>query len=75
MFTTAQAVSGVRLSVYNNAVRSHTHLQCTCTVHFLIVHFLLYSPSQVDTIDQPALRTRAFFWEVGIGRLAPLVGR
>lgn len=47
MWKAAQAATGIRLSVYNNAV---------------------------DTIDQPSLRTRVFFWEVGLARVVPLIG-
>ena len=47
MWKAAQDATGIRLSVYNNAV---------------------------DSIDQPSLRTRIFFWEVGLGRVVPLVG-
>lgn len=47
MWKAAQDATGIRLSVYNNAV---------------------------DSIDQPSLRTRAFFWEVGLGRVVPLIG-
>lgn len=47
MWKTAHDATGIRLSVYNNAV---------------------------DTIDQPSLRTRVFFWEIGLGRVVPLIG-